>query len=65
MTDWCNKYCCEDMELAVESWGGVWWDEDKLCWFIEKEAGGKLRVKKITRCIWCDMPLPLPPESEE
>ena len=66
MSNWCNKYCCENMELAVESWGGVWWDEEKEAWFVMREyRDGFSNKKEIVRCPWCDMPLPEPPESEE
>jgi hypothetical protein len=60
-----KEYCCESMKIAIESWGGVWWDKDKQCWFIEKEAGGEEKIEKITRCIWCGGSLPETPKEDE
>lgn len=51
-------YCCEDMRIAIEKWGGVWWDEAGKSWFIEEDYGDESRAHKITNCPWCETELP-------
>ena len=48
-----GKYCCESMQIAVEEWGGVYWDEDKKCWMGEFERGGESTLDVIKICTWC------------
>ena len=45
-----KKYCCEDMRIAVEDWGGVWIEEDGE-WWIERD--GDLDPTTIDSCPWC------------
>ena len=59
-----GKYCCDSMQIAVEEWGGVYWDEDKKCWMGEFEHGGESTLAVIKICTWCHAILPQGEGSE-
>lgn len=65
MSNWhTDKYCCEDMELTVET-GNIWWNEEENGWFAWGDnAYGGLSPFRITHCMFCDTELPEPPKEE-
>lgn len=53
-----NKYCCEDMRIAIAKWGGIEWDKENKRWTIEKHYGDWTFIEPLFNCPWCGEKLP-------